>query len=287
MAAHSPSRIIFTGRSSSRAETIISTAKETCPSVIVTFLALDLGSLESVKAGAKTFLSLFPTGEKPRLDIMICNAGVMALPPGITSDGYEIQFGTNYLGHALLVKLLLPTLLSTASLPSSDVRIVSLSSLAFSGHPSGGILFDSLKSEQNIFFPGTGPWQRYGQSKLANILYASELARKYGSSDDGNLTSVSVHPGTFNTHLIKSLGIINRVLIYFVNLGNVKDETREGEGGWNTCWAAVTPKDNIVNGGFYTPVGIKGKQFRESGNEKLAKQLWDWTEKELVGWSLD
>lgn len=287
LAAHSASHIFITGRSSSRAETIISNIRTKYPKVIATFIELDLGSLASVKAGAKTFISSFPPGEKPRLDILICNAGVMALPPGVTTDGYEIQFGTNHLGHALLVKLLLPTLLSTASLPSSDVRVVFLSSLAFSGHPLGGILFDSLRSRQDIFLLGTGAWQRYGQSKLANILYAAELARKYGSPDSGNITSMSIHPGTFNTHLISSLGILDRAMIYIVNLGNVKNEARGGEGGWNTCWAATSPKDGIINGGFYTPVGVKGKLLRENGNEKLAKELWDWTERELAEWNLD
>jgi NAD(P)-dependent dehydrogenase (short-subunit alcohol dehydrogenase family) len=248
-------------------------------------MEVDLASLGSVKAGAKAFIASFPPDQKPRLDILICNAGVMALPPGTTNDGYEIQFGTNYLGHALLVKLLLPTLLSTASQPGSDVRIVFLSSIAFSGHPAGGILFDSLKSKQDSFLPGTGSWQRYGQSKLANILYAAELARKYGSPENGNLTAVSIHPGTFKTHLVSSLGVANRAIVYIANLGNVKDETKEGEGSWNSCWAATSPKEKIVNGAFYLPVGIKAKKHRENENEKLAKELWGWTERELKGWN--
>jgi NAD(P)-dependent dehydrogenase (short-subunit alcohol dehydrogenase family) len=101
-------------------------------------------------------MALFPPNQKPRLDILIYNAGVIALPPGTTSDGYEIQFGTNHLGHVLLVKLLLPTLLSTASRPGSDICVVFLSLITLSGHPAGGILFDSLKSKQNSFLPGTG-----------------------------------------------------------------------------------------------------------------------------------
>lgn len=207
----------------------------------------------------------------------------MALPPAVTTDGYEIQFGTNHIGHALLVKLLLPTLLSTAAEPNSDVRVVFVSSLAFSGHPMGGIIFKDLKSKQDNFLPGTGPWQRYGQSKLANILYAAELARNYG---DKGITAVSIHPGTFNTGLITSLGFANRAMIWITNAGNVKDETKEGEGSWNSCWAATSKKDGIVNGGFYVPVGVKGKKLRENDNEKLARELWEWTEKELEGWNI-
>jgi NAD(P)-dependent dehydrogenase (short-subunit alcohol dehydrogenase family) len=286
LAAHSPCRIFFTGRSTSRAATLISDIAAKYPKVSTTFLELDLASFTSVQEKTRKFIASFPSDQKPRLDILICNAGVMALSPGLTSDGYEIQFGTNHLGHALLVKLLMPTLLLTAAQPGSDVRIVFLSSLAFSGHPSGGILFDSLKSEQDSFLPGTGPWQRYGQSKLANILYAAELARKFGTPEIGNLTAVSIHPGTFNTHLVSSLGLANRAMIYATNMGNVKDAAKEREGSWNSCWAATGPKEKIVNGAFYLPIGVKGKKFRANKSKKLAEELWEWTEKELEGWEV-
>ena len=245
---------------------------------------MDLASLATVKAGVQTFLSTFSPGGKPRLDILICNAGVMALPPGVTTDGYEIQFGTNHVGHALLVKLLLPTLLSTAALPNADVRVILVASLAFSGHPRGGIVFKDLKTKQDTFLLGTGAWQRYGQSKLANILYAAEMARRYG---DKGITAVSIHPGTFNTGLITSLGLANRAMIWITNVGNIKDEAKEGEGSWNSCWAATSKREGIVNGGFYVPVGVKGKKLRENANEKLAGELWEWTEKELESWTLD
>jgi NAD(P)-dependent dehydrogenase (short-subunit alcohol dehydrogenase family) len=156
----------------------------------------------------------------------------MALSPSLTTDGYEIQFGTNHVGHALLVKLLLLTLLSTAALPNADVRVIFVASLAFSGHPRGSIVFKDLKTKQDTFLLRTGAWQRYGQSKLANILYAAEMARRYG---DKGITAVSIHPGTFNTGLITSLGLANRAMIWITNAGNVKDEAKEGEGSWNLC----------------------------------------------------
>lgn len=148
----------------------------------------------------------------------------------------------------------------------------------------GGIIFKDLKSKQSNFLPGTGPWQRYSQSKLANILYAAELARRYGEK---GITAVSIHPGTFNTGLITSLGFANRAMIWITNAGNIKDETKEGEGSWNSCWAATSAKDKIVNGGFYMPVGVRGKKLRENSNEELAGELWEWTEAELDGWNLD
>jgi NAD(P)-dependent dehydrogenase (short-subunit alcohol dehydrogenase family) len=204
----------------------------------------------------------------------------MGLPPALTADGYELQFGTNHVGHALLTKILLPTMLSTAKLPDTDVRVVFLSSKGFQGHPVGGIIFKDLKTTQDYRFMGR--WARYGQSKLANILYASELARKYPES---GITFLSIHPGVFNTGLIKHLPWAQRAFIWVGNAGQVKDEKVEGEGAWNTCWAATGKKEGVVNGGFYFPVGVKGEKWRENENEELAGELYEWTEKELEKWS--
>jgi NAD(P)-dependent dehydrogenase (short-subunit alcohol dehydrogenase family) len=93
----------------------------------------------------------------------------------------------------------LPTLLETSGQPSTDVRVVFLSSVMFSGHPRGGILFPSLKTPQS--FAVAGPWQRYGQAKLANILYAAELARRYLDSE---ILFLSIHHGTINAALVSN-----------------------------------------------------------------------------------
>jgi NAD(P)-dependent dehydrogenase (short-subunit alcohol dehydrogenase family) len=125
----------------------------------------------------------------------------MAIPTGLTKDGYEIQFGTNHLGHALLIKLLLPTLQRTAdeTKGGADPRIVLLASKGMTLHPTGGIVFDELRTTQeNLAF---AHWRLYGQSKLANILYAAELARRLPQ-----ITSVSVHPGVMMTGLVTGLG---------------------------------------------------------------------------------
>jgi len=275
LAAHNPSQIIFTGRSTTSAETLITTLKASRPSVSIQFIPIDLASLISVQAGTKQILTF-----TPRLDILICNAGVMALPPGLTKDGYEIQFGTNHLGHALLIKLLLPTMLATAKLPDADVRVVSLTSEGNQGHPIGGIVFKDLKTVQNFHI--LGPWQRYGQSKLANILYAAELVRRY---PDSGILFTSVHPGVFNTGLVQSLGVVNKALVWAGRLGQVGDEKREGRGAWNTCWAATARREGVRNGEFYFPVGRVGRKVRENMNERLAAELWEWTQKELENWN--
>lgn len=115
---------------------------------------MDLAELASVKAAiAKTFMH-------DRLDILIANAGIMAHPPGLSKDGYEIQFATNHLGHAMVIRELLPVLLRTAEMPGSDVRIVCLTSTGWRGHPGAGIEFDHLKTTQESWLLGS--WVRYG-----------------------------------------------------------------------------------------------------------------------------
>lgn len=207
----------------------------------------------------------------------MCNAGIMASPPGLSTDGYEIQFATNHLGHALLIKLLLPTLLQTAQQPGSDVRIVSSASLAAFLHPEGGIDFKNLRTTQDQYAV-VGGWRRYGQSKLANILYAVELARRYP-----DITSLSIHPGVIETGLVSNLGFWNRALIHATNYG--KMSTPE-EGSRNQLWAATGPKDGMTSGAFYEPIGVPGKKDKESTSEDLTKQLWDWTQKELEAYQI-
>ncbi|KAI9872075.1 MAG: hypothetical protein M1830_002098 [Pleopsidium flavum] len=266
LAKHRPERIYFSGRYSNRAAALISEIKTTVPNANLTFVECDLASLASVKAAAQHFTS-------QRLDILMCNAGVMAQPPRLTKDGYEVQFGTNHLGHALLIKLLLSTLIQTAELPNADVRIVILTSLGFRGHPTGGISFKDLRTVQDLAF--AGGWVRYRQSKLANILYAAELGRRYP-----NITSVSIHPGVVATGLVGNLSFANKMLVYATNLGKVKTPA---EGAYNQLWAAASEKGKgeVVNGAFYEPIGVPGKHDKESQSEKLAGELWEWTQREL------
>ena len=216
-----------------------------------------------------------------RLDVVIANAGVMALPPGQTTDGYEVQFGTNHMGHALLVKLLTPLLEATAK-RTGDARIVWLTSLGYGGHPFGGIVFDKLKTPQSDIFPIAGDWVRYSQSKLANLLYARAYSKHHPS-----ISSISVHPGVSATGLVTSLGFMQRLLVYVTNIGNML--TPE-QCAWNQQWAATAPLGKgdrqVESGMYYEPVGIKGSLKRESGNDELAEKLWDWTQKELEAYSL-
>ena len=126
-----------------------------------------------------------PINSNPTDSTFSSNAGVMALPASTTKDGYEIQFGTNHLGHFLLTKLLMPTLQRTAE-GKGDVRIVNLSSQGHRLPPRGGLALKDAHSDMASY----NTWVRYGQSKLANILFTRELTRRYPA-----FKSFAIHPG--------------------------------------------------------------------------------------------
>ncbi|KAI4250854.1 MAG: hypothetical protein LQ352_005210 [Teloschistes flavicans] len=177
LAAHNPAHIYFTGHNISSGHAVITEAHEllhssACPPL--TFIRCDLSSQRHTIRAA-----LADKFHSDRLDIFIANAGVMAIPDGLTAEGFEIQFGTNYLGHAILLQLLQPLMLRTARDSSSekganDVRFVAVSSFGHTMAPSQGIEFERLKT------PDAGTkWQRYGQSKLADILFAVGMTKRY------------------------------------------------------------------------------------------------------------
>ena len=152
----------------------------------IRYLAMDLSSFESVKAAAARFCE-----SEDRLDIAVLNAGIMRVRPGTTTEGYEIAFGINYLGHALLTKLLMPTLLRTAELPGADVRVVAVSSEGHSLAPKGGILFDKLKGpSEEIVGRFTRANLRMGHSLLTyhcrRTISATARARWLSSASLGN-----------------------------------------------------------------------------------------------------
>lgn len=179
--------IYITGRNIPKTEGIAkSIATDSTRPVKVVEVELD--SFASVKAGAADFLK--KSGNK--LNILICNAGVMAAPEGRTKDGFETQFGTNHLGHFLLFQLLKPALLA-ATTPDFNSRVISLSS---SGHRMGGIHFGNINLTEKS--DPYDPWKAYGQAKTANIYFANEIDRRYGSK---HLHALSLHPGVIQTEL--------------------------------------------------------------------------------------
>ena len=268
-ARHHPRLIWLAGRNVAKANAAADDIKKIVPDAAIQVLELDLASFASIKRAAATVLST-----SPRLDILMLNAGIMAVPPGVTTDGYEVQFGTNHMGHALLTKLLLPLLQTTASsttIPPADVRIVSLSSHGHVYSAKGGIAFPTLKGPA----ADLGTVRCYGQSKLANRLWASQLAKRYPQ-----FTVASVHPGVVHTQLLeKSTGAPGFVRA-FAGVGKWLLTSVE-QGVKNQLWASVG--SGVKSGEYYEPVGLTGLGSAEGANEELAEKLWEWTEKELEG----
>ncbi|KAJ9130270.1 NAD(P)-binding protein [Pleurostoma richardsiae] len=266
LSKHNPSQLWLAARNVQKTEKTIADIQKQAPGVAVHFLELDLGSFDSVKKAAKTFLS-----SVTRLDLLFLNAGIMAVPAGVTREGYEIQFGTNHMGHALLLKFLVPLLVDTATKLSStsNVRVVVLSSLAHKYTVSGGIDFNTLKNQAEV----VSTVDRYGQSKLANGLYAREMSKRYPQ-----FTIVSVHPGAVKTDLNKSNGGSTMLRLFQALVLPFIGVTPE-EGAKCQLWAATAT--NVISGEYYEPIGVLGKGSPLMKNDELGRKLWEWTEKEL------
>ena len=268
---HNPAHIYLAARSEPKATEAIERLRARNPKAgPITFLNLDLGSFASITAAAAKFRSM-----SNRLDILINNAGIMAVSEGLTEDGYEIQFGTNHLGPALFTKLLLPTLKATVN-KSPDVRVVFVTSELEKMAPKRSYLFDLMKTT----LPKISTWARYGQSKLATVHYAEALAMH-----NPEIKFLSVHPGVISTNLSGPVlensnfltAMLFRVAMKFITV-------RIEEGTLNHLWAAVSPA--AKSGVFYFPVGVKGRGSALSKDSELRDRLWEWTERELKSYAI-
>jgi len=174
--------VVIACRNAAQARAALENIRTSAPRASVESMSLDLADLASVRTFAAALRE-----RHGRLDALCNNAGVMALPYRKTADGFEMQLGTNHLGHFALTGLLLETLLATPG-----ARVVSVSSGA---HRIGRIRFDDLQSERRY-----SKWQAYGQSKLANLLFSYELARR-AEKAGVDLTALAAHPGYAATNL--------------------------------------------------------------------------------------
>jgi NAD(P)-dependent dehydrogenase (short-subunit alcohol dehydrogenase family) len=197
----------------------------------------------------------------------------MGGPPGLTKDGHEIQFGINFLAHALLTKLFTPLLQATAK-AHGEARIVNLSSAGYAMHNIPLVFADLKTTQEDIGMLGLNQWARYGQSKFAQVLYTSEYAKRYP-----DITAVAIHPGVVHTNLVEGLPLWDRMFVKVMTFGQaVKLE----EGAYNSCWAATAKQgDELESGGIYWPVGVRKERTKAASNEKVWKELWEWTEGEL------
>eukprot|EP00094_Tigriopus_californicus_P005946 TCALIF_05728-PA protein Name:"Similar to RDH13 Retinol dehydrogenase 13 (Homo sapiens)" AED:0.07 eAED:0.07 QI:2564/0.85/0.87/1/0.42/0.5/8/77/512 len=221
---------------------------------------LDLASLKSVRKCAQTLLE-----KEEKIDILINNAGVMLCPNWKTEDGFDMQFGTNHLGHFLLTELLLPLLRKSVN-TGFHPRIVIVSSLA---HESGQIYWDNINFEKSF-----SSMNAYKQSKLANVMHANELARRLESS---GITVYSLHPGVVNTELSRHMKakwygkIALKVVIPLVTITPL-------EGAQTTLYCALEDSIEGHSGRYYS--GCKEKKASARAlDEKAQKRLWELSEK--------
>ena len=197
-----------------------------------------------------------------RLDAIICNAGILGTPTLHRTHGYELQFFTNHIGHFMLVLGLFDQL-------APDARIVAVSSAYHRFAPREGIRFDNLGGRR-----GYNAWSAYGQSKLANILFASEFQRRYGASGK---TAYSVHPGLIPTNLARRSSSGAKFFLRIIAplfLKNVQ------QGAATQLFAAVHPDAVALAGHYLADVNV-AKPGRSANDPGLARRLWEFSE-ELV-----
>ncbi|CCH28912.1 oxidoreductase [Actinosynnema sp. NPDC047251] len=234
-------------------------------------LTLDLADLTSVRDAAAEVRD-----RADRVDVLINNAGVMACPQERTVDGFERQFGTNHLGHAALTWRLMPLLRATPG-----ARVVTVSSLA---HQQGAVDLADPNYEVRKY----SAWGAYGQSKLANLLFARELDRRCRATG-ADVTSVAAHPGLTVTELSSTMARAHRNPLLTVGAKiTALISQNVAMGALPQLYAATSP--GVEGGGYYGPGGFRGMRGHParagstaaSRDELAASRLWDLTA-ELTG----
>ncbi|XP_023186061.1 retinol dehydrogenase 13-like isoform X2 [Xiphophorus maculatus] len=215
---------------------------------------LDLASVYSVSQFAKDFLD-----SEDRLDILVNNAGVMMCPKWITEDGFETQIAVNHLGHFLLTNLLLPLLKSTT--PS---RVISVSSIA---HRGGQINFDDLFFSRRPY----NALESYRQSKLANVLFTRELARRLRGS---GVSAFCLHPGVIRTELGRHVEGWFPLLGALLRLPALLLMKTPWEGSQTTVFCAVTPGLEELSGRYFSDCAEK-EAAPEGQDDEAGRRLWE------------
>jgi len=262
--------VVMACRNLAKAEAARAAVLAATPTANLPLVPLDLSDLDSVRACADAVLA-----EHPRVDVLINNAGIMAIPRQVTRQGFEMQLGTNHLGHFALTGLLI------GRLRASGERVVTISSQA---HRMGRMHFDDLQLER-----GYGEWKAYGQSKLANLLFAFELDRRLRAAG-ATLISVAAHPGYADTDLqhvgprTKNSPLLDKVMGTFNRLA----AQPAADGALPTLRAAVDPR--VQGGDYYGPGGlmetagppVKVRANAQALDPDIAARLWSVSE-ELTG----
>jgi len=255
-------KIIMAVRNAEKTKKVVAQILKEVPGASIEIRTLDLGSLDSIKAFANGINKDFS-----QLDILINNAGVMMCPYSKTKDGFEIQMGTNHLGHFALTGLLMPILKST-----KGSRIVATSSIA---HKTGNINFEDLNWESRKYNTN----KAYSDSKLANLYFMYELVNRLSSDHNAPMVTCA-HPGWTKTELDRHSGIasfLGNILAQKVDMGTLPSlraatDSRAKSGDY------FGPKGFMEMRGY--PILVKSNAMANS--KKNAKRLWDLSE-QLTG----
>lgn len=267
--------VILGCRDEGKAQDALARLRAATPSANVEAIPLDLASLASVRAFAQTVLQ-----RHPRLDVLVNNAGVMALPARRTADGFEMQIGTNHLGPFALTAQLLPGLVA-----SGAGRVVTVSSIL---HKRARLDLDDLNADKRY-----DKWAAYGQSKLANLLFTSELQRRLARAG-APVLAVAAHPGFSATdlHLVGPRLEGNGLAERFSRVMNALVAQPAERGAWPIEYAAAMA--DVKGGEYLGPDGFndlrgyptRARSSKAASDAASAKALWELSER-LTGVRFD
>ncbi len=258
--------LVVTARDASRAEETVARITKDSPGTTIDVVSLDLADLaDAARAAAEV------TAAYDRIDILINNAGIMLTPDSRTKDGFELQMGTNHLGHFAWTAALWPLL------DASDARVVAVSSIAHTS--AGSIDLDSLTPAGSS--RRYKSWQSYGESKLANLMFALELDRRAKASGS-SVVSVAAHPGYASTNLTKTGPTVNGFSLSGIGMHQITKIIGQpaSHGAWPLLMAATDP--SLTGGEYVGPTGFNGMRGRPklvgmtkvARDEQLADDLW-------------
>jgi len=256
-------KVYIAVRNEEKAKSAIAELKEQTGKEAI-FLKLDLADLKSIKSSTEEFIS-----KEKELHVLFNNAGVMVPPiEQLTTQGYDLQFGTNVLGHFYFTKLLLPTLLATARIsPDGKARIVNTSSI---GHEfSSGIDYNTLK--ESPARKKKGVQFLYTQSKLGNVHISNEFAYRYG---DQGIVSTSLNPGNIKTDLQRNMTPFQYFMIVAILF-------TPSFGALTQLWAGTSPQGAELNGKYLIPWARVGEATSVANDPKQSAELWTWLEEQV------
>jgi len=261
--AEKGARLVIVGRDLEKITSAVNNIREEVKNSDIDTLLADLSSLDEVRDLTNEFKNRYD-----RLDVLINNAGAIFFTRVLTIDGYEKTFALNHLSNFLLTNLLLDKIILTAR-NTGEARIVNVSSDA---HRGGKIYFDDLMFEQRRY--GIGGWRAYNQSKLANILFTFELARRLGET---NVSVNALHPGFVASNLGKNNGLLGKMGMKLAQIFATTPEI----GAQTSIYLASWPDVKGMTGKYFTKCQ-EVPADPAAYNLETARKLWDISE-ELVG----